>query len=177
MKSTKAAGRYAKVLLELAIEQNKVDSVLGDMQFLTKTSEETREFALLIASPIIHPDKKISIFELVFEQFEEVSLDFIRLITKNRREGELPNIATTFEALVKEHKGIVPITVYTAAPMDAGTRQLLVDKIQASVKGTLEVTEKIDESLIGGFVVRMGDVRIDASVSSQFNSLKQRLTR
>ncbi|OFZ58091.1 MAG: ATP synthase F1 subunit delta [Bacteroidetes bacterium RIFCSPHIGHO2_02_FULL_44_7] len=177
MKRTKAAARYAKALLELAIEQNKVDGVLGDMQFLAKTSEETREFELLIASPIIHPDKKISIFEMVFEQFETVSLSFVRLITKNRREAHLPAIAEAFEALVKEYKGIVPITVFTATPMDAGTRDLLIEKIQASVEGTLEVTEKIDESLIGGFIVRMGDVQIDASVSSQFNNLKQRLTR
>ena len=177
MKNTKAASRYAKALLELAIEQKKIDSVLGDMQFLLRTSNDIHDFELLIASPIINADKKISIFEKVFEQFEEVSMAFIRLITKNRREGLLPQIAASFEAQVKDYRGIVPITLISAVKLQDSTKDGILAKVQASVKGTLEVTEEIDSSLIGGFMVRMGDVQIDASVSSQFNNLKQRLTR
>lgn len=177
MKNTKAASRYAKALLELAIEQKKIDSVLGDMQFLLRTSDEIRDFALLIASPIINADKKISIFEKVFEQFEEVSMAFIRLVTKNRREDLLPQIAASFEAQLKEYRGIVPITLISAVKLEDSTKNGILAKVQAAVNGTLEVTEEIDSSLIGGFMVRMGDVQIDASVSSQFNNLKQRLTR
>lgn len=177
MKSTKVASRYAKALLEIAIEQGKVDSVSGDMQFLAETNRETRDFELLIGSPIVNADKKIAIFEKVFEQFETVSMAFIRLITKNGREYLLPAIAESFEAQVKEHKGIVPITLISAAPLDAATRDNLLAKVKEGVSGTFEVTEKIDEDLIGGFVVRLGDMQIDASVSSQLNNLKQRLTR
>jgi F-type H+-transporting ATPase subunit delta len=177
MKGTKVAGRYAKALLELAIEQNKVDSVSGDMNFLAEVSTGSRDFELLIASPIIHADKKIAIFEKVFEQFETMTMSFVRLITKNGRESMLPAIAEAFSAQVKAHKGIVPITVVSAVPLDASTRDKILAKVQSGVHGTLEVTEKIDESLIGGFIVRMGDMQIDASVSSQFNNLKQRLTR
>lgn len=177
MKSTKVAARYAKALLELAIEQKKVDSILGDMQFLLQTNNEAREFELLIASPIIKADKKISIFKLVFEQFEELSMSFVELITKNGREAMLPAIAESFEAQVKEHKGIVPMTLVSAAPLDKATKDAILAKVQSGVNGTLEITEVIDEELIGGFVVKMGDTQIDASVASQFNNLKQRLTR
>ena len=69
------------------------------------------------------------------------------------------------------------MTITSAVPLDSSTREKIVAKIQASVKGQLEIEEKIDESLIGGFVVRMGDMQIDASVSNQFNNLKQRLAR
>ena len=177
MKSTKVAARYAKALLEMAIEQKKIDSVLGDMQFLAAANAETRDFELLIASPIVNAEKKISIFEKVFEQFEEVSMSFIKLITKNGRESLLPQIADSFEAQLKEHRGIVPMTLVSAVKLDASTKDAILAKVQASVNGQLEVTEEIDDSLIGGFMVRMGDVQIDASVSSQFNNLKQRLTR
>lgn len=177
MKNTKVASRYAKALLELAIDQKKVDSVLGDMNFLLSTSNEARDFQMLIESPIVKTDKKISIFELIFEQFEPITLDFVKLITTNRREAYLPAIAEAFEALVKEHKGIVPITLTSAVKLDDKTKEAILAKIQVSVKGQLEVKEMIDESLIGGFVVRMGDTRIDASVASQLNNLKQRLTR
>jgi F-type H+-transporting ATPase subunit delta len=177
MKGTKVAARYAKALLELAIERKSVDSVLGDMQFLLQVNNEARDFELLIASPIIKADKKLEIFKLVFEQFEELSMSFVELITKNGRESYLPAIAEAFEAQVKDHKGIVPMTLVSAAPLDAKTKDAIVAKVQSSVKGTLEITEVIDEELIGGFMVKMGDVQIDASVASQFNNLKQRLTR
>ena len=96
MKSTKVAARYAKALLELAIEQKKVDSVYGDMRFLLQTNNEARDFELLIASPIVKADKKIEVFKIVFEQFEEVTMSFVALITKNGREAYLPAIAEEF---------------------------------------------------------------------------------
>ena len=177
MKNTKVASRYAKALLDLAIEQNNVDAVLGDMKFLLQANNDTRDFELLIASPIVNSDKKISIFEKIFEQFEKVSLEFVKLITTNRREALLPEIAESFKAQVKEHKGIVPLTLTSAVKLDDKTKEAILAKIQATVKGQLEVKEVIDEELIGGFMVRMGDTQIDASVASQLNNLKQRLTR
>lgn len=177
MKSTKVASRYAKSLLELAIEQNKVDAILGDMNFLLQTNADTRDFELLIASPIVKADTKIDIFEKVFDQFEELTMSFIKLITANRRESYLPVIAREFEAQVKAHKGIVPMTLISAKPLDSSTKKAILSKIEGSVDGSLEVTEEIDETLIGGFVVKMGDMQVDASVASQFNNLKQRLTR
>ncbi len=177
MKSSKVASRYAKSLLEIAIEQKNIDSVLGDMMFLLEINNQSKDLELLIQSPIVKADKKIEIFEKIFEQFEEVSMSFVRLITKNGRENLLPEIATSFDALVKEHKGIVPVTLISAKKLDDQTKKSILDKVSSSVEGTIEVNEILDESLIGGFVVRMGDTQIDASISSQFNNLKQRLTR
>lgn len=177
MKSTKVATRYAKALLETAIEQKKVDSILGDMQFLLQANKETRDFELLIGSPIVKGDKKIEIFEKVFEQFEDATMSFVKLVTENGREALLPQIAESFEAQVKEYKGIVPITLISAKALDTNTKDAILAKVQGAVNGQLEVEEKIDESLIGGFMVRMGDNQIDASVASQLNKLKQRLTR
>ena len=177
MKSTKAASRYAKALLELAIDQKKIDSILGDMVFLLEVSSESKDFELLVNSPLVKSDKKIEIFQLIFEQFEKESMDFIKLITNNRRESMLPAIAKSFDMLVKDHRGIVPVTIITASKMDSETRDALLTKIKSSVKGELELTERIDESLIGGFLVEMGDIQIDATVLNQFNNLKQRLTR
>ena len=101
MKSSKVASRYAKSLLEIAIEQKNIDSVLGDMMFLLEINNQSKDLELLIQSPIVKADKKIEIFEKIFEQFEEVSKSFVRLITKNGRENLLPEIATSFDALVK----------------------------------------------------------------------------
>lgn len=172
-----AASRYSKALLELCVEQNNVDSVLGDMKFFQEVSEGSRDFDLLIHSPVVRSDKKILIFEKVFDQFEELTMSFIRLLTNKGREGLLPEIAMTFDLQVKEHKGVVPVTLTTAQPLDEETKKLILAKIEPLIDGEPEVKEKIDEELIGGFVVRMGDTQIDASVESQLNNLKQRLTR
>ena len=177
MKGSKIAGRYATALLELSIEQNKVDSVLADMKYLLEVSNEAHDFQLLLDSPIVKGDKKIAIFGELFGQFEEISTSFVNLITKNGRESYLPSIAEAFDAQVKEYKGIVPITIVSASSLENSTRDIILSKVEKSVKGQLEVTELIDSSLIGGFIVRMGDKQIDASVASQFNDLKQRLTR
>jgi F-type H+-transporting ATPase subunit delta len=78
---------------------------------------------------------------------------------------------------LKEHRGIVSVTIISAKSLDAQTKTQITSKISASVKGTLEITETVDESLIGGFIIRMGDHQIDASVSNQLNRLKQELVK
>ena len=177
MRGSKVASRYAQALLDLAIEKNVLDAVVGDMNYLLEVCESNREFELLLSSPVVNADKKISIFKAIFDQFEEVSEAFVALITKNRRESLLPDIAASFDALVKEHKGIVPVTVISATPLDAQVKADILRKVEAYTKGTLEVSEEIDESIIGGFIVKMGNSRIDASVTTQLAQLKQRLTR
>ena len=177
MKGTKAASRYAQALLELATEKNKVDDVQNDMNYFLSVVNGNREFENLLKSPIVKADKKISIFNAVFDAFEEISKSFITLIVKNGRESILTQIAMAYTAKLQELKGIIPLTITTASKLDDAVRAQILAKIERSVKGTLEVEEKIDESLIGGFLVRMGDTQIDASVSRQFKDLKQRLTR
>lgn len=177
MKGSKAAIRYAQALLDLAIEQGNLDSVAGDMKYFSEVCAENREFELMLASPIVRSDKKVEVIKEIFGQFEKVSTLFIELIAKNGREAILPLIASSFEDLLKAHKGIVPISITTAVKLDDSVKKSILAKVQAHVKGTLEVTEHIDSSLIGGFVVRMGDQQIDASVASQLMDLKQRLTK
>ncbi len=176
-KGTKVATRYATALLELAIEQNKVDQIAGDMNYLLEVNDETRDFQLLLDSPIVKADKKIAIFGEIFGQFEDLTMSFVKLITENGRENYLPGIAEMFDEQVKTYKGIVPVTLITATQMEESTKRTILDKVDKNIEGQLEVTELIDESLIGGFIVRMGDTQIDASIASQFNNLKQRLTR
>lgn len=177
MKSTKVAARYAKALLELAVENNKVERISKDMRYLAHVNNDAADFAILLNSPVINSDKKMNIFRELFGAFDQLSMMFIELITKNRREYLLGQIAQSYEAQLKASKGITPVTLLSSVPLNAQTKKDILAKVQASVNGTLEVTEEIDESLIGGFIIRMDDKQIDASVSSQLANLKQTLTR
>jgi len=177
MKGTKAASRYAKALLELAIEQQKLDQVAADMAYLTQVNAESAELAVLLNSPIINSHKKISIFKELFGAYDTLSISFVELITKNGREALLAEIASSFTAQLKTYRGITPVTLVSATKLNDTTRKAILSKVEGSVKGTLEVTEIINESLIGGFIVKIDDKQVDASIASQFNKLKQRLTR
>ena len=177
MKSTKAASRYAKALLELAMDQGVQDKIAADMAYVSKIYLEEKDFVNLLNSPIVKADKKISIFKTLFVDFDNLTTMFIDLIAKNRREYMLGEIAFSFNAQLKEIKGIVPVTIVSAKTLHAATKETILEKLKVSMKVQFEINEVIDESLIGGFIVRMDDKEIDASVSSQFKNLKQRLTR
>lgn len=177
MKSSKSSIRYAQALLDLAVEQNKVDAVAKDMHLLTSVCAENREFVLMLESPIVKADKKIAILNAVFDSFTPLSKAFTELIAKNGREAHLTEIAFAYDGILKAYQGITPISLISAKPLDAKVKESIVSKVKGFTTNKIEVTEKIDESLIGGFVVRMGDNQIDASVASQLNKLKQRLTK
>ncbi len=177
MKGFKVAGRYAQSLLELAQENDAIDAVLKDMTAFINVANENQDFAAFLNNPIIKADKKNAVMDKIFPAFQDISRKFSHLLTKNRREMLLPLIAEEFIAKVKALRGVVPITLTSAHKLDEQVKQSILDKLSKSVNGKIELSEQIDEDLIGGFVVRMGDTRIDASVAHQLNELKQRLTR
>jgi F-type H+-transporting ATPase subunit delta len=177
MNSSKASIRYAQALLDLAVENNNLDAVTRDMAYLKTVNDENRDFQVFLGSPVIKSDKKVAVLNEIFGDFDKISQSFITLIAKNGREAILPAIAESFKELLNDRNGIVPVTLTSAAKLDETVKKQIIDKLQASIKGTLEITEVINPSLIGGFVVRMGDIQIDASVASKLAQLKQRLTK
>ncbi|MGV3631350.1 MAG: ATP synthase F1 subunit delta [Bacteroidota bacterium] len=177
MKATKSAPRYAKALLELAIEQNKTQEVSQDMHRFSDAFQETREFQLFLDSPVIKADKKNAILNEVFPGFDMLTKSFIELLVKKGRENALGQIAESFDAQLKSHMGIIPVSIISAQPLDDATKKTILSKLEKSLHGKLELEERIDPSLIGGFIVKMGDTQIDASVSNKLKNLKVNLTR
>ncbi|MEN9941113.1 MAG: hypothetical protein RLZZ321_1008 [Bacteroidota bacterium] len=173
MKSTKSAGRYAKALLELALDQDKLALVEADMLQLIKMSEEVHDFHVFINSPLIQIDKKVAVIHSIFKDFNEVTLKFLALVTNNGREGAMIEIAKQFIAQLMSHRGIVPVTIISAQQLEDNTKAEILSKINSVVKGTPLITEEVDASLIGGFIIRMGDQQIDASVATQLQRMKQ----
>jgi len=100
-----------------------------------------------------------------------------RWLQKKRRENILSEIAAAFESLWKEKQGIVPVTLVSSIELDNTSKDSILAKVKGIVNGTIELTEEVDESILGGFILKMDDKQIDASVRSQLNNLKQRLTR
>ncbi|MFM7566768.1 MAG: ATP synthase F1 subunit delta [Flavobacteriales bacterium] len=177
MASNKSAVRYAKALLELAIEKNCVEAVENDLSRFLKSIKESNDLRVFIDSPVVRNEKKIKVFDLVFTDFNPMTIQFFRLVTKNGREHLLDDIAKRFNQLLKAKRGIVTGTLTSAKPLDEQTKAAILDKIKGSFEGTLELEEAVNESLIGGFVVRIGDKQMDASVQASLSKLRQNLVK
>lgn len=171
----KVASRYAQALIELAEELKVVDKVLEDMKALLTASNQNKDFYLFLNSPLVRADKKNSIFDKLFGDFQEVSTKFVHLLTKNRREMLFPLIAEEYIAKLNGIRKIVPLTLTSAVKLDSKVKEEILNKLKSQIDGSIELTEEVDASLIGGFVARMGDTRIDASVANQLYKMKNRL--
>jgi F-type H+-transporting ATPase subunit delta len=136
-------------------------------------SEEVHDFHVFINSPLIQIDKKVAVIHSIFKDFNEVTLKFLALVTNNGREGAMIEIAKQFIAQLMSHRGIVPVTIISAQQLEDNTKAEILSKINSVVKGTPLITEEVDASLIGGFIIRMGDQQIDASVATQLQRMKQ----
>jgi len=174
MRNVRIANRYAKSLLDLASEQNVLDQVLNDVTLFLETCDKSRELSLLFRSPIIKPDKKEKIIDQIFAQhFHKTSLLFFKLLIQKRREMMAKSIANHFLHLYKIKQGIKSATITSAEHLDENLKLLIKEKIKNLSPGDIHLEEEIDPSLIGGFVVRIDDTEINASVLNKLNKLKQ----
>jgi F-type H+-transporting ATPase subunit delta len=174
MKGTIVASRYAKSLLDLSIEQNVLDKVNNDMVDLSGTCAGSEDLLSLLNNPTVNSTKKGEIFTALFGgKMEKVSLDFIQLITENSREDLLPTIAQSFTKLYKAHNNIVEVELISATPLADDTKSNILDKVKADYKNaSFEINEIIDPTILGGFIVKIGDKQLDSSVASQLTNLK-----
>lgn len=174
MQNPRLAARYAKSLLDLAIEHNSLDATLQDMQLLDHICKINREFTVMLRSPIISSDKKGAIINAVWEgKVNPLTQSFVNLLVKKGRESNLDEIAQAFIAQFKELKKIKVVHITTAFPIDDSVKNKIVSKVAAGVPlDTLEVQTHVNPDLIGGFVIEMDDKLFDSSVLRDLNNIK-----
>ena len=174
MKATRLSSRYAKSLLSLVVEQNKLEDTLSDMKHIENVCSENKDLSLLLKSPIVKTDKKISILSEIFSKsVSDVTMSFIHIITSKKREMYLEGIAESFISLYKVHNNIETVTLTTAVPIDENTKSEILSYIKKNGKTDVELTEIIDEDILGGMIVKMGDKQLDASVIRDIKELKK----
>ena len=173
MSEIRVASRYAKSLIELAQERGVLEQVKEDMKLFSKTATQNRDFHLLLRNPIVKSDKKLAVINGVFKgKVNELTLAFFNIVARKSRESLLEFIAAEFETQYNEYKGIQKAKVTSAVPLTPGLREELGQRLVAQTGKTVELEELIDPSLIGGFVLRVGDKQIDSSVKYSLLKLK-----
>jgi F-type H+-transporting ATPase subunit delta len=173
MVDTKVASRYAKSLIGLAQEQNLLEEVKKDMEIILNACHTSKEFQIVLKSPIIKGDKKLAIIKEAFGGLvSTLTISFIEILTRKGREIYMQGISAEYIRQYREIKKIVTAKVITAVPLDDTLRA----KIAALVKNTassVEIEEKVDPTIIGGLIVTVGDRQIDASISGKINALRK----
>ena len=175
MSVTSIASRYAKSLIDLAGEQGNLEAVVDDMQGM-KQVISNRDFYLLLKSPIVKTDKKISIFEAIFAgKSNPLTLGFINILARKGRERYLPEIVDEFLNQYRALKNISKVSIKTATPISDNILSKIQAKLEESeaTRAKVEVESSVDESLIGGFVLEIGDKLYDASLAHKIERLKK----
>ena len=169
-----SASRYVKSLLSLAVEQNALEEVHKDMQLFDSICGSNHDFIVMLRSPIIRHEKKRDILEKIFKgKVNPLSFAIMDILTSKNREPLLPAIAKEFHTAYNEFKGIRKASVTTAFTLDKDLRndiESIVRKLSDSKQ--VELDEKVDKELIGGFILNVGDRQIDASIKSKLKALK-----
>ena len=172
MIETRVSFRYAKSLLDLSLEKGQLEQVREDMQLVLDTIRESHDLQLMLKSPVIKTDKKQAILKAIFGgKIGVISSEFIDIITRKRREAELEGIADAFISQYKNHKQILSAVITTASGLDKSLREKVLAIVKGSTKSEVELIEKVNKDLIGGFVLRVGDQQVDASILRQIKNL------
>ncbi|MBT8218431.1 MAG: ATP synthase F1 subunit delta [Bacteroidia bacterium] len=175
MSVTRIASRYSKSLIDLAIEQDKLETILEDIQNFRNIADH-RELSLLLKSPIVKGDKKKAILKEIFEgKVDTLTMRFLELIVDKGREELLQPIADQFVFLYKKYKHISSIVLTTAEKLSDASLKALEAKLNESsaTDDVIEIETRVNPKLIGGFIVEFDDKRYDASVAHKLNTLKK----
>lgn len=165
---------YAKALLELAVEKSLLEEVKQDVDLIAQVIRDNRELGAMLKSPVVKADKKGAILTEIFEKHVgELTMRFLKVVLDHGREASMLVIAQGFENLYLQHKGIEKVKVTTAYALD--DKEVTAVKAQAEkMTGKKVVLEQeVDESMIGGMILRVKDQRYNGSLAHHLKSLRR----
>ncbi len=176
MSNSRAAVRYAKAILDLAVDNKVVNAVESDMRAIVNAISESKELNDMLVSPVIKPSIKKDALLEIFKDSNSVTQGAISMLVDNKRVSILNEVALKYIILNEQLKGKDVAFVTTAVPLTSELEQKVLSKVSELTGNKVVIENKIDESIIGGFVLRVGDVQYDASVANKLSSLKREFT-
>lgn len=174
MSYTKITLRYAAAFFDLATEKGLIEKASEDMALLGKVCTSNHDFVRMLQNPVIHADKKKKVILQIFgDSFNKLSLSFLNLMIRKRRERYLPPIADAFNDLFKVSKGIKTAYVTSAVSLQANEKSGILEIIGKLTDKKIDLVESTDENLLGGFVINIDDFQLDQSIATKIKELKK----
>lgn len=173
MAGTRAAIRYAKAALSLASDQKAAEAVNNDMIAIAKTISNSEELDQVLKSSVVKTEVKTAALSKIFPKLNKISSDLFNVLIDNKRIGILGDVAQKYTELfdVLNDKEIAQVT--TAIPLTKDLEKKVLTKIKELTSKAVELENIVDESIIGGFILRIGDKQYNASVQNKLNRLKR----
>ncbi len=174
MSEIKVAARYAKSLIDLALEQNALEEIKGDMKLFVDTLRKNPELQAVVKNPIIPLGKKNAIIKAIFgDKIHKVTTAFLKIVVDKGRAEIIYGTAKEFLNQYNQYKNIVTAKVVSAAPLNDKARADMINKVKAATGGEVILNEAIDAGLIGGFILTVGDKQFDSSIASSLSRVKK----
>lgn len=173
MAQTRAATRYAKAVLDLANEQNSASAVNDDMKSIVKAVADSKELSNMLQSPVINSTVKKDALLQVFPGLNKLSAKLIDILVDNKRIDILDAVAQKINMLFDESQGTQIAKVTTAVPLTDELKAKVLAKVKELTGNDAEIKNKVDESILGGFILRVGDIEYNASIANKLDKLKR----
>ena len=176
MLNPRVASRYAKSVLDLAVERGELEAVYADMLYLQRLNRASREFLNLLRSPVIKSETKIKAVNAVTQgKISDLTTAFTILLINKNREAVLPEVITSFISQYKEKKNIHSVKLTTAVPVSDELKNQIVDQVKkAGEMQNIELEAVVDPNIIGGFVLQTGDKLVDVSIAYDLKSVSRK---
>ncbi len=175
MRGTRAAQRYAKAILSLAKDKNSAEAVEKDMITISKTVNSSRDLENMLTSPVVKDSIKKSALLEIFKDLNAVTKGAIDILLENGRINILHIVARQYLIQFNEMNNVQQAVVTTAVPLDKELEAVILAKVRELTGSEASLKNLVDESIIGGFVLRVGDLQYDASISRNLTRLKREL--
>lgn len=178
MSEIKVAARYAKSLIDLALEQKALEEIKGDMELFVSTLKANTELQAVVKNPIIPLNKKNAIVNAVFGgKIHKVTSAFLKIVIDKGRAEIIYGTAKEFLNQYNQYKNIVTAKVVSAAALTENVKAEIISKVKAVTGGEVILETSINEKLIGGFILTVGDKQFDTSIASSLTKLKKEFTQ
>ena len=176
MNESKITVRYAKALFSLAKDKRKLEKIAKDARLIKETIEENKNLEALFRSPVITTSKKTAVLTGIFgKETSGIMQDFLRLVVRNGRENYIKHMLRNYLNMYRAHQGIIDAEITTAVDVSDRTLKAIRKKIARYLDAQIEMSNTVNAGIIGGFMLRFDDKRLDASVANQLNKVKRGL--
>ena len=174
MSGSRAAIRYAKAILSFALEQQKEVEVNNDMLLVAKTINDSKDLQLFLSSPVLKTEEKKATLKEVFEsKTSSLTIGLINLLIDNKRLDILSEVAKKYTVIYDSLKGIEIAKVTTAIPLTEALNTLVLNKVKEITGKEATIENIVNPDIIGGFILRIGDIQYDSSIANKLQVLKR----
>ncbi|MBA5792013.1 ATP synthase F1 subunit delta [Flavobacterium sp. xlx-214] len=173
MTGTRAAVRYAKAILDVSNAKGNAEVVSADMKNIADAISQSNELKLFLENPVVKGESKLAALNEIFASANADTKNLFSVLLQNKRLDILEAIAAQYATLYDELKGIQVAYVTTATPLTDALEAQVLAKVKELSNKDVSIVNEVNADIIGGFIIRLGDMQYNASIANKLNQLKR----